>query len=136
VWNAQSDDAFAGGYNGGTTLFDNFGTFRKSGGNGGATTLDGNVVFNNTGTVDVESGILNVQGGGWIVVANVIPPMAEFLTFPVHLDQQPDVYGQQQLSGGWADDFWRSHRWDAELAWGSPAKRGARHPDYTEQQCL
>jgi len=24
--------------------------------NGGATTLDGNVVFNNTGTVDVESG--------------------------------------------------------------------------------
>src|ERR1017187_1203256 len=64
LWNAQSDNAFQGAYNGGTpTLFDNFGTFRKSG-NTGATILDGNVVFNNTGTVNVQSGTLNVNGGG------------------------------------------------------------------------
>ena len=64
VWNAQSDDTFQGAYNGGSpTLFDNFGTFRKSG-NTGATILDGNVVFNNTGTVTVQSGTLNINGGG------------------------------------------------------------------------
>src|ERR1035441_4047748 len=64
LWNAQSDNTFQGAYNGGPpTLFDNFGTFRKSG-NTGATILDGNVVFNNTGTVNVQSGTLNVNGGG------------------------------------------------------------------------
>jgi len=40
LWNAQSDNDFAGGNGGGTTLFDNFGTFLKSG-NTGTTTLDG-----------------------------------------------------------------------------------------------
>src|ERR1019366_9538797 len=50
LWNAQSDNTFVGGYNGGTTLFDNFGTFLKSAGSvSSATILDGNVVFNNTG---------------------------------------------------------------------------------------
>ena len=63
LWNAQSDDAFQGGFGGGSTLFDNFGTFLKSG-NGGATTLDGGVVFNNTGTVHGNSGTLQIQGGG------------------------------------------------------------------------
>jgi len=63
LWNAQSDDIFHGGYNGGTTLFDNFGIFLKSG-NSGTTTLDGNVVFNNTGTVSVQMGTLSLNGGG------------------------------------------------------------------------
>ncbi len=63
VWNAQSDNTFQGGYNGGTTLFDNFGRFLKSG-NAGATVLDGSVVFNNTGIVSVGSGTLNLEGGG------------------------------------------------------------------------
>jgi hypothetical protein len=63
VWNAQSDDTFVGGYNGGTSLFDNFGTFLKSG-HSGATVLDGQVVFNNTGTVSVQSGTLSINGGG------------------------------------------------------------------------
>jgi hypothetical protein len=62
VWNEQSDDAFTGGYGGGTTLFDNFGTFTKSG-NSGVTTLDASVVFNNTGTVNGESGTLAMNGG-------------------------------------------------------------------------
>jgi hypothetical protein len=63
LWNAQGDDTFQGGYGGGTTLFDNFGTFLKSG-NSGATILDNGVVFNNTGTVNGNSGTLEIQGGG------------------------------------------------------------------------
>ena len=64
LWNAQSDNTFQGAFNGGPpTLFDNFGTFRKSG-NTGTTILDGNVVFNNTGTVNVQSGTLDINGGG------------------------------------------------------------------------
>ncbi|MGA3269239.1 MAG: hypothetical protein ABSE16_20780, partial [Verrucomicrobiota bacterium] len=63
LWNAQSDNTFTGGNIGGTSLFDNFGTFTKSG-NTGTTILDSAVVFNNTGTVAVESGTLDVNGGG------------------------------------------------------------------------
>jgi hypothetical protein len=63
VWNAQSDNGFQGGYDGGTTFFANFGTFLKSENNGGATTLDAAVNFNNTGTVDVESGTLDMARG-------------------------------------------------------------------------
>jgi hypothetical protein len=62
LWNAQSDNYFTGGNNGGTTLFDNFGTFLKSG-NTGVTTLDSGVVFNNTGIVNVESGTLDIGRG-------------------------------------------------------------------------
>jgi hypothetical protein len=63
LWNAQSDNLFQGGNGGGKTLFDNFGTFLKSG-NAGTTTLDAGVVFNNTGTINVESGTLLIEGGG------------------------------------------------------------------------
>ena len=62
LWNAQSDNTFSGGYNGGTSLFDNFGMFRKSG-NAGTTTLDGAFVFNNAGTVDVQTGTLSINTG-------------------------------------------------------------------------
>ena len=63
LWNAQSDNTFTGAYNGGPpTLFDNFGTFLKSG-NTGVTTLDSGVVFNNTGTVNVQSGTLDIRRG-------------------------------------------------------------------------
>jgi hypothetical protein len=61
LWNAQSDNAFLGTYNGGSALFDNFGTFRKSG-NSGVTTLDAGVEFNNTGLVQVENGTLAISG--------------------------------------------------------------------------
>ncbi len=60
-WNAEGDDSFTGGYDGGTTLFDNVGTFLKSG-NSGLTTLDANVVFNNSGILDSESGDISLQG--------------------------------------------------------------------------
>ena len=63
TWTAQSDDQFLGGYGGGTTLFENFGTFLKSG-NTGTSTLDANLVFNNSGTVTSASGSLDIQGGG------------------------------------------------------------------------
>jgi len=63
LWNAQTDNSFQGGYGGGTSFFNNFGTFLKSG-NTGATLLDTAVVFNNSGTVSVESGTLNVEGPG------------------------------------------------------------------------
>ncbi len=62
-WNVQSDDTFYGGWNGGASLFNNYGTFIKSG-HSGTTTLDGRVVFNNTGTVNVQNGTLSINGGG------------------------------------------------------------------------
>ncbi len=62
LWNEQGDDYFAGAYNGGSALFDNFGTFRKSG-TTGQTTLDGAGTFTNTGIVEVQSGTLDITGG-------------------------------------------------------------------------
>ena len=61
LWNAQSDNFFVGGNDGGTSLFDNFGMFLKSG-NAGTTTLDGNVAFTNTGTVSVQRGTVALNG--------------------------------------------------------------------------
>jgi hypothetical protein len=63
TWIAQSDNNWTGGYNGGPTIFDNYGTFTKSG-KTGTTILDGNVIFNNTGAVNVQSGTLDIQGAG------------------------------------------------------------------------
>jgi len=60
LWNEQSDDTFSGGQDGVPTLFDNFGTFRKSG-NTGTTILDANVVFTNAGTLDAQSGTLSLS---------------------------------------------------------------------------
>ena len=62
TWNALSGSQFQGGYGGGTTLFENFGTFAVSAGTN-ATSLDGNVIFDNWGTVDIASGALNVNAG-------------------------------------------------------------------------
>ena len=62
LWNAQSDNEFYGGYYGGSTVFDNFGTFLKSGSTN-TTTLDSDVAFNNAGTVSIQSGTLDIGGG-------------------------------------------------------------------------
>ena len=59
LWNAQSDNAFWGTYNGGSALFDNFGTFRKSGTTGVTTLSVG--AFNNPGKLDAQSGNISVQ---------------------------------------------------------------------------
>ena len=71
TWNALSDNTFAGGYNNAITTFNNFGTFLKSGG-AGSTVLDGAVVFNNSGQVEVDQGTLNLTGGGTNSGGNLI----------------------------------------------------------------
>ena len=70
LWNAQSDQTFNNAYGGANTVFNNYGTFRKSGGTNTSSTLfAGNVVFNQlAGVIDVQSGNnglnLVLQGGG------------------------------------------------------------------------
>ena len=66
LWDAQSDNTLTtSGYNG-NTVFDNFGTFRKSGGLNASQTLFGVGVFLNqlAGAVDVRQGNLTLQGSG------------------------------------------------------------------------
>src|SRR5258708_37725525 len=47
------------------TVFRNGGTFRKSGGTGAnSTSLLGGVFFHNSGTLDVQTNLLSLQGGG------------------------------------------------------------------------
>jgi sugar lactone lactonase YvrE len=62
LWNAQSGNTFYGlvSDSESITLFDNFGTFVKSGATG-TTTLNADVGFNNTGTVEVVSGTLTLD---------------------------------------------------------------------------
>ncbi|AFY28282.1 Calx-beta domain-containing protein [Cyanobium gracile] len=54
---------FSAGDNGSDALFTNAGTFRKTGSNDTSTTTV-DVTFNNTGTVDVDTGILDLRNGG------------------------------------------------------------------------
>ncbi|HEU5396372.1 MAG TPA: hypothetical protein VFV81_04340 [Verrucomicrobiae bacterium] len=63
LWDAQTNNTFSGS----GTVFDNYGTFRKSGGTVFDTVFfsyfDNSVAFNNYGTVDVESGLLQISSG-------------------------------------------------------------------------
>jgi plastocyanin len=62
LWNEESDDIFYGENQGGPgTVFNNIGTFRKSG-NTGTTTLDASVTLNNIGLVNVQSGTVALNG--------------------------------------------------------------------------
>jgi hypothetical protein len=66
LWDAQSDQAFGDDFGYGT-VFNNRGTFRKSGGTNAAvnTMFLGGVLFNQTGgLLDVESGNVVLQGSG------------------------------------------------------------------------
>jgi hypothetical protein len=65
LWDAQTDTSIGQPFGSTNTPFNNFGTFRKSGGSG-ATVLYGGVNFNNSGLVDVRSGTfeLNDVGSG------------------------------------------------------------------------
>src|ERR1039457_6750801 len=73
LWDAQSDQQLTtSGYNG-NTVFDNLGTFRKSGGvNASQTLIASSVLFNQpTGVLDVRTGNVILQGsrnfnGGYI----------------------------------------------------------------------
>src|ERR1017187_379072 len=66
LWDAQSDQQLnTAGYNG-STVFDNFGTFRKSGGaNVSQTLVASSVLFNQpSGVLDVRTGNVVLQGSG------------------------------------------------------------------------
>jgi hypothetical protein len=58
LWNALTDSTFQG--NG--MVFNNYGTFRDS--SGSFLDLDPGLTFNNPGTVDVQSGLLEIDGPG------------------------------------------------------------------------
>ena len=61
LWDAQSDQTLASTFQ--SFTFDNFGTFRKSGGtNTSQTLLTGGVNFINPGTLDVQTGIISLLG--------------------------------------------------------------------------
>ena len=63
LWDAKTSSTFYGGNPNGITTFNNFGTFRKSGNPQYAYSfLDNNVIFNNSGTVDVQIGGLSIFG--------------------------------------------------------------------------
>ena len=70
LWDAQSDQTFNNAYGGASTVFNNYGTFRKSGGtNTSSTVFAGSVLFNQlAGVIDVQNGgnglNLVLQGGG------------------------------------------------------------------------
>ena len=70
LWNAQSDQTFNNAYGGANAVFNNYGTFRKSGGtNTSSTVFAGSVLFNQlAGVIDVQNGgnglNLMLQGGG------------------------------------------------------------------------
>ena len=65
LWNAQDNQVLNNYYGGAGTVFNNFGNLRKSGGLSPGYTLIGNpVTFNNTGIVDVQTGVLLLQGIG------------------------------------------------------------------------
>ena len=63
LWNAQDDQLLSDYYTTptNTTVFDNFGTFRKSAGTGN-TLLTSGVTFNNTGKIDAQDGNIALQG--------------------------------------------------------------------------
>jgi hypothetical protein len=65
VWDSQGDLSLNDEY-GGNTVFNNYGTFRKSAGvSGSQTSIQGGVQFNQlSGEVDVQTGTLALQGGG------------------------------------------------------------------------
>ena len=63
LWDARSDNTFYGNSGGGgPSTFNNCGTVRKNGGSA-ITTFDNNTLFENSGTVDVETAQMNIDAG-------------------------------------------------------------------------
>ena len=85
--------AFSGG-----GRFDNVGTFRKSG-TAGTTTIDAGLPFNNSGTVDLRSGILTANGG-YISTSSALLNCALGGTTPGANYGQLQVAGAVTLNGG------------------------------------
>ena len=64
LYDLQGDGDFQNSAaNFGSSEINNAGTFRKSGGTG-ESVVGGRIAFNNTGTVEVDSGVLSFMGGG------------------------------------------------------------------------
>ena len=61
LWNAQANSSIFGRQSSGNLVVNNYGTFRKSG-SSGTSTIDGNTIFNTTGTVDVQTGTVGLLG--------------------------------------------------------------------------
>jgi hypothetical protein len=61
LWDAQSDQIFNNALGGSNPVFNNLGTFRKSGTGGGSSQLQG-VMFANSGTLDLKTGTLDLLG--------------------------------------------------------------------------
>jgi hypothetical protein len=63
LWDAQSDQVVNDTLSGSPFIFNNLGTFRKSGGvYGSSSQLQNGVFFNNVGTLDVQTGIVSLLG--------------------------------------------------------------------------
>ena len=62
LWNAQDDQVFDNFFGGTSTVFDNFGTFRKTGTSGGSSQIQSGVTFNNRGKLDAQAGNISLQG--------------------------------------------------------------------------
>jgi hypothetical protein len=62
LWDAQSDQTMNDSLSGSPFLFDNLGTFRKSGTGGGSSQLQNGVTFNNPGTLAVQTGVVSLLG--------------------------------------------------------------------------
>ena len=71
LWTVQTDMDINTDFDAFGVTFNNTGTFRKSAGTGN-TTIQGSVVFTDTGTVDVQSGTLVLNSGGTFSSSSVI----------------------------------------------------------------
>jgi hypothetical protein len=123
LWNAQ-DDQLLSNYSPSpnTTVFNNFGTFRKSGGTTASDTLIGNpVTFNNTGIVDVQQGNLVLQGndsftGGYLNTNSTGTTYLSSGNFNINgtvtgnnvIESAGNLVGTNVINGGltWQDGTW------------------------------
>jgi len=64
-WDSQGDLIVNDAYGCVSTVFNNFGTLRKSAGSlDNSTQFQSGVVLNNQGALDIEAGVLSLQSGG------------------------------------------------------------------------
>jgi hypothetical protein len=63
LWNALDDEGYGYDFNNGSTIY-NYGTFRKSSGvnNGSGSQIQNGVIFNNSGWLDAQAGVISLQG--------------------------------------------------------------------------
>ena len=103
LWDAKTNNTFYG-QSGSPTTFNNYGTFRKSGGTGGgglgsSTLLDYNMTFNNPGTVDVQSGTLDIEIGSGSGTFNTATNARTYLSACI-LMGNPVFTGDGTVDGG------------------------------------